>query len=119
MTMRRTQASVFRAHQRLELAVLQLAAEGRRPRCGDAGAHEVWLSEKADVRELAVQWCAGCPVLQLCDQAADAGDERFGVWAGVDRTPRPRTSKRAKAPSASASPRRLRHATHRVDRAGE
>ncbi|MBK6300036.1 MAG: WhiB family transcriptional regulator [Actinomycetales bacterium] len=34
-----------------------------------------------------------CPILTECGTAADSTKERFGVWAGVDRT-QPTSSKR-------------------------
>jgi WhiB family redox-sensing transcriptional regulator len=32
--------------------------------------------------------CAGCPVRRECHRFAEAHDERFGIWAGVDRSDR-------------------------------
>ncbi|BAK36062.1 hypothetical protein MLP_30480 [Microlunatus phosphovorus NM-1] len=75
------------AREQLTLALVQLAADGRRPPCGDYGAHDVWLSDDPDIRALAADWCTGCPVREQCHNAAEAGDEKFGVWAGIDRTP--------------------------------
>lgn len=74
----------------LTRALVGLAARGRqRPRCGDSEVHDFWMPERQEERALAVAWCAGCLILEACGAAADHNDERFGVWAGVDRTPRP------------------------------
>jgi hypothetical protein len=35
-----------------------------------------------------VRLCEGCPVIMECWSAAVARDERWGVWGGVDRSPR-------------------------------
>ena len=74
------------ANQRLTHALVELATEGKRPRCGDQGEHDLWLSESAAERAVAATRCAGCPVLAECAASADANNEQFGVWAGVDRT---------------------------------
>ena len=77
------------AAEALTRALVSLAAHGRRPRCGEPGGHELWLSDDATERAQAATWCAGCPVLVECAAAADEHDERFGVFGGVDRTPPP------------------------------
>ena len=46
-----------------------------------------WISEDPDEREWAAHCCRTCPVLRECAKAADENKERFGVWAGRDRTP--------------------------------
>jgi len=74
------------AAERLTRALVDLATQGRRPRCGEPGGHELWLSDDATDRALAASWCAGCAVLTECGAAADERDERFGVWGGVDCT---------------------------------
>ncbi len=74
------------AAERLTRALVAIAEQGRRPRCGEPGGHEMWLSDDATERAQAARWCAGCPVLVECGAAADENDERHGVWAGVDRT---------------------------------
>lgn len=53
----------------------------------DGGA--LWLSESAEERAEAARACIErhCPVLDECRAASQATRERFGVWAGVDRTP--------------------------------
>jgi len=77
------------ATQRLTHALLNLADQGGRPRCGEPATRDLWTSDAQAERALAVQHCAGCPVLTACGAAAEANSERFGVWAGVDRTRRP------------------------------
>ena len=74
------------AAEQLTRALVGLATEGRRPRCGEAGSHGLWLSDDAADRALAASWCAGCPVLAECGAAADEHAERHHVWGGVDRT---------------------------------
>jgi len=77
------------AAEQLTRRLVDLAAQGRRPRCGEPGGHQLWLSDNADDRALAATWCTGCSVLTECGAAADERGERFGVWAGRDRTPPP------------------------------
>jgi len=77
------------AAEQLTRAMVSLAAQGRRPRCGEPGGHELWCSDDADDRAQAASWCNGCPVLAECAAAANEQGERFGVWAGRDRTPPP------------------------------
>jgi hypothetical protein len=80
MSSRRRQAS-----DRLTQALITAASQGLRPHCSDAGSW-LWLSnDPADRREAAAM-CTECPVFDPCGQAAEERDERFGVWAGVDRT---------------------------------
>lgn len=50
-----------------------------------------WTSDDAEERAIAAELCDGCPVWDACD-AAGAG-ESFGVWAGVDRTPKPKATR--------------------------
>jgi hypothetical protein len=73
----------------LNRALLSLAAAGDPPRCSDPITRELWTAEHAAHRAIAVKWCKGCPVLELCSQAAEERGERFGVWGGVDRATRP------------------------------
>jgi hypothetical protein len=77
------------ATKRLVRALVDLAARGLRTHCSDAGTSELWLSEHEGERAEAAILCIGCPVIQPCGEAAQANDERWGVWAGVDRTRRP------------------------------
>lgn len=70
-------------HDRLALALAGLLAEGERPPCCGSGA---WVSEDRDERAVAARLCARCSLIAECAAAADSTKERFGVWAGVDRT---------------------------------
>ena len=83
------------AAERLTRCLVDLATEGRRPRCGEPGGHELWCSDDPDDRAQAARWCAGCPVLDECAAAADEHDERFGVFGGTDRTLPPAKRKSA------------------------
>ena len=49
---------------------------------------DAWTSDDAEDRAVAVRACQSCELLDLCRAAADSTRERFGVWAGVDRSPR-------------------------------
>lgn len=73
------------ADERLTLALLDLAAEGRRPPCGEPGAAELFLSEDHEMRSSVTGRCRGCPIFTACELAAAEGREVFGVWAGRDR----------------------------------
>ena len=70
--------------EELTRALLDLATNGERPRCGDPETHALWLSDDHEERKLAATWCDGCPILQPCAEAGAA--EAFGVWGAVDRT---------------------------------
>lgn len=48
---------------------------------------EAWVSEDHRERDEAARRCAPCVVLEACDLAAVG--EKWGVWAGRDRAPRP------------------------------
>lgn len=72
------------AAERLTQALIRLTEAGIRPRCGEPGADELWLSEDAEDRAQAARWCAGCPVLAECAAAAGELKACFGVWAGRD-----------------------------------
>lgn len=54
------------------------------PCCGAHG--DLWTSEAAEEREAAAYRCTGCPVTVACGNYATAAREKFGVWAGIDRT---------------------------------
>jgi len=86
---------VVTAAEQLTRRLVDLATQGRRPRCGEPGGHELWTSDDADDRAQAASWCTGCPVLDECAAAADEHDERFGVFGGTDRTPPPAKRKSA------------------------
>ncbi|GAB3758775.1 hypothetical protein GCM10027599_26620 [Yimella radicis] len=72
------------AAEALTCALARLTDAGTLPRCGEPGAHELWLSEDAEDRAQAARWCAGCPVLAECAAAADELKACFGVWAARD-----------------------------------
>jgi hypothetical protein len=74
-----------KASEQLTRALLANAARGFRPRCSDRQTHSYWTSEYPTERALAALWCHGCPVSIECGEFAAAHDERWGVWAGVDR----------------------------------
>jgi hypothetical protein len=76
------------ASARLTAALVNLARRGLRTPCSQPETHHYWLSDSGAERKLAAQWCRPCPVRAECGQAAEAHDERWGVWAGVDRTRR-------------------------------
>jgi len=86
---------VVTAAEELTRRLVDLAAQGRRPRCGEPGGHEMWCSDDATDRALAATWCLGCPVLVECGAAADEHDERFGVFGGRDRTPPPASRRKS------------------------
>jgi len=83
-------------------ALLELAEQGRATPC-QGRRRDRWTSDDATQRAWAATVCRGlnCPVLVECGDAADEHDERFGVWAGRDRTPPPPTRRK-----------RERHAKH-------
>lgn len=74
------------ASDRLTIALLTAAAHGLRAHCSDAETHHYWTSEEPRERALAVRACSGCPVWDECGAAAEANDERHGVWQGRDHT---------------------------------
>lgn len=83
------------ARDQLTLALVQLAADGGRPPCGEYGGHELWTSDDAEDRAIAAARCLDCPILTECRAAADEHDERWHVWhvwAGIDRTKRKTTT---------------------------
>jgi len=55
-----------------------------------------WTSNNAEHREAAAYRCAGCPITMHCARYAEAAREKFGTWAGVDRTPQPGRPKESK-----------------------
>lgn len=87
------QGRLVSAHERLALALLYAVESVLRVPCIGDGR---WLSEDGQEREEAALGCDGCPSVIECGQAADETGERFGVWAGADRT---RPAGRAKAAS--------------------
>lgn len=76
------------ARDRLDRALLDLAADGRRPRCGEPASHHLWTSEDRAERARAARLCSACPILRQCGLAAEEEQELF-VWGGVDHGTRP------------------------------
>jgi hypothetical protein len=74
------------ADHRLTMALIALAVRGERPRCSDPVDHALWTSDDQHDRAVAVQWCAGCPIIDPCGQAADERGERWQVWGSKDYT---------------------------------
>lgn len=69
----------------LDVALIGMADRGDHPPCFGLPGH---VSDDPLERRLATQICDGCPVRELCAAVADERGESFGVWGGVDRTPR-------------------------------
>lgn len=67
----------------LQRAIIALAEASRSTPCH--GRHDMWMAADRKTRLEAEVRCTGCPAFGPCDTAG-AG-ERFGVWAGRDRTP--------------------------------
>ncbi len=66
-------------------ALLELAERHLTTPC--QGRHrDRWTSDDATQREWAAHSCRLCPILAVCCLAADEQGERFGTWAGTDRT---------------------------------
>lgn len=57
-------------------------------RTGSGYDPDIWFPDPQDhaTRRKAEQICATCPVTAECLAAADEARERFGVWAGMERT---------------------------------
>jgi hypothetical protein len=72
---------------RLTRALINAAARGVRPRCGDYETSYMWLSEDAPDRQLAALMCVGCVVLDPCREVGRY--QTFGVYGAVDVTRRP------------------------------
>ena len=47
-----------------------------------------WIAEDADRRAQAAARCQPCPAIAACALAAESTRERFGVWSGIDRSPK-------------------------------
>ncbi|GAA1969296.1 hypothetical protein GCM10009817_06560 [Terrabacter lapilli] len=79
------------AHEALARALEDAADAGLRIPC--AGSDD-WISEDPNTRTQAARRCDGCPCITECAAAADETRERFGVWAGRDRSPQPPKTKK-------------------------
>jgi hypothetical protein len=77
------------ANEALTRALVTIAAQGQRTNCSAPETHHYWTSDHPTERALAVLACRGCPVGRECGEAAEANDERHGVWNGIDRTVHP------------------------------
>jgi hypothetical protein len=75
------------AAETMHVALIELTDHEQRPPCADRSG--AWTSEDHTERKWAARHCAGCPIITLCADLAGELKPRFGVWAGVDRTPRP------------------------------
>jgi hypothetical protein len=84
------------AEYELHVALVDLAHDNSSPRCTQIDG-AMWTSEDVADRDAASALCLGCPVLGLCAAAADSRDERWGVWGGRDRGPRPYGAKSRRA----------------------
>lgn len=82
-----------RPGQALTDALLRMADDGQRPRCGDWNEDNPWLADDPGLRAMAARWCEGCPVLAECDQAAKEMKASHGVWGGRDVTKRSKGEK--------------------------
>jgi hypothetical protein len=70
--------------------------EGRNPVC--ATSPDSWSADaKPAVRRQAADACTFCPVQLACAAYAQVGDEKQGVWGGVDRGQRPTPTRKRKA----------------------
>jgi hypothetical protein len=85
----------IKARTALDRALDRLARTDQRTPCQHPDTSQRWTSERDIERQLAAKACHGCPVLQLCSDAADARDEHWYVWGGRDRTRKPRASRKA------------------------
>lgn len=73
------------ARDRLDRALVDLAARGQRPPCGQPWAEGLWVSDDYRDRLEAARLCRPCPVLEACRAAADEAGEKHHVWGGRDR----------------------------------
>jgi WhiB family transcriptional regulator, redox-sensing transcriptional regulator len=71
----------------LPVAAADLGDWRARAGCRNADPDLFFSSEPAAIAQ-AQQVCAGCPVRRQCLEYAEANDEQFGVWAGIDRDAR-------------------------------
>jgi hypothetical protein len=93
MTTPAARARAAQATDKLTVALLTIATQGLRPRCGDHETSYLWLSEFERERKQAARLCAGCPVLEPCREVGRY--QTFGVFGGVDATRTPGRKKAA------------------------
>lgn len=79
------------AHEELTRALLDVADHGQSVPC-QGRRRDRWTSDDYGDRAWAASVCVSlaCPVLALCGATADEMREKFGTWAGRDRTPHTR-----------------------------
>jgi WhiB family redox-sensing transcriptional regulator len=77
------------AAETFRVALLDVTARGQRAPCEGVYA-DAWVSESPSERRRAARLCGDCPVITECGAAADETGERWGVWAGRDRTRTPK-----------------------------
>lgn len=93
------------ASRALTAALLDLAVRRQRPRCAEYGGAELWTSDDDEDRAQARRWCAGCPVIVACLEAAVEEDERWAVRGGVDfRNPHTRRAADRQRTNRKATP---------------
>lgn len=51
-------------------------------------APEAWVGDDQDLRAEAAEECLSCEFFVACQRAAESVKPKFGVWAGVDYTPK-------------------------------
>lgn len=66
----------------LAAAILELNRDGLEPLCTDDPR---FLDDDRETRAEVLDHCQRCDILTAC--AAAGRHERFGIWAGQDRTP--------------------------------
>ena len=57
----------------------------------------LWFSRSLDERREACRRCRLCPIVHTCGEAAEANQERHGVWGGKDFTKGDRPRRRGAA----------------------
>jgi hypothetical protein len=72
------------ATDHLHHVLAELADTGQPPAC--TREPDLWVSDDAVDREIAVHRCSGCRVITECAAAANEVHPPFGVWAARDRT---------------------------------
>ena len=83
------------ARDDLDRALLDLAVDGRRPRCAEPADHELWTSDDRAERARAAELCTACPLLRPCAAAAEEERDTWTTRGGVDRRPAARGRKSA------------------------
>ena len=84
------------ARETFNRALAGLLERGALPPCAGSAA---WTSDEPDERATAAELCKPCPLLDACAALADEGDERWGIWGGIDRSPTSRPAGRPRRAS--------------------